>query len=120
MDAIFIYNWGMIAGIVSIIAFLAKQSHDSRRAEKSHAKEFKVLREEIHESEARVREEMHESETRVREEINDVRKEINESGTYVTEKIHESERRRNRDIRGLSDQVVEFQGFLKGSGALVA
>jgi len=91
MDAIFIYNWGMIAGIVSIIAFLAKQSHDPRRAEKSHAKEFKVLREEIHESEAR-----------------------------VTEKIHESERRRNRDLRGLSDQVVELQGFLKGSGALVA
>ena len=82
-----IYNLGTLVGLISIISFLAKHYHDSRKSEK-------ILHQDMH----------------------DVRKEIYESESRVTEKIHESERRISRDIRELSGQVAEHRGILKATG----
>ncbi len=93
-----IYNLGTLVGLISIISFLAKHYHDSRKSEKILHQDMHDVRKEIYESESRVTEKIHESESR------------------VTEKIHESERRISRDIRELSGQVAEHRGILKATG----
>ena len=131
MDTMTIYNLGSLVGFVSIISFLAKLHHDSRKGEKLLRQEIQDgrkesqesetrLTEKIHESETRLTEKIHESETRLTEKIHQsetkLTEKIHESESKVTEKIQESERQLSRDIREVSDQVAEHRGILKATG----
>ncbi len=115
-----IYNLGSLVGLISIISFLAKLHHDSRKGEKLLRQEIQDGRKESQESETRLTEKIHESETRLTEKIHEsetkLTEKIHESETKVTEKIQESERQLSRDIREVSDQVAEHRGILKATG----
>ncbi len=89
MESITIFNWATLAMMISILSFMAKNYHDSRKAEKA-----------------------------IRNEVRDVRNEVRESEMRTSGEIHESERRTSGEIRELSNQLAELRGVLKGSGAL--
>ncbi len=96
MESITIYNWANLAMMISILSFMAKNYHDSRKAEKA-------IRNEVRD---------------VRNEVGDVRNEVRESERRTSGEIHESERRTSAEIREVSNQLAELRGILKGSGAL--
>ncbi len=110
MESITIYNWANLAMMISILSFMAKNYHDSRKAEKAIRNEVRDVRNEVGD----VRNEVGD----VRNEVGDVRNEVRESERRTSGEIHESERRTSAEIREVSNQLAELRGILKGSGAL--
>ncbi len=53
MESITIFNWATLAMMISILSFMAKNYHDSRKAEKAIRNEVRDVRNEVRESERR-------------------------------------------------------------------
>ncbi len=117
MESITIFNWATLAMMISILSFMAKNYHDSRKAEKAIRNEVRDVRNDV----GNVRNEVGDVRNEVgdvRNEVGDVRNEVRESEMRTRGEIHESERRTSGEIRELSNQLAELRGVLKGSGAL--
>ncbi len=74
MESITIFNWATLAMMISILSFMAKNYHDSRKAEKAIRNEVRDVRNDVGD----VRNEVRESEMRTSGEIRELSNQLAE------------------------------------------